>query len=185
MLIWLGIALLAVGCGADQQSRSGADGEGYPLVTETRPEYQPAVTTESGAVVRLPLKPSEYEVDPTPTCERMMATFHDGSTPARRPVVVPPRPGLRAKAVSSHEVELTWWFESLPSECRPKQLLLSVTAGDHVGATPTTKEIAVADLSGAMRIVYPEFLPPPDVAMASSLSADGHHSRLARVLISR
>jgi hypothetical protein len=87
--------------------------------------------------------------------------------------------------VSSHEVELTWWFESLPSECRPKQLLLSVTAGDHVGATPTTKEIAVADLSGAMRIVYPEFLPPPDVAMASSLSADGHHSRLARVLISR
>jgi hypothetical protein len=184
MWFWLASALVAAGCGAEKPN-SGADGNSYPLVTNPRPQYQPAVTTESGAVVRLPVKPSEHEIEPSPTCERMIATFHDGSTPTKRPIVVPPRPGLRARAVSSHEVELAWSFEALPSDCRPTQLLLAVTAGDQIGATPTTKMVDVAALSGTAAIVYPDFLPPPDVAMASSLSVDGHRSRLARVLISR
>jgi hypothetical protein len=178
-------ALFAAGCGAGEESLPGAEGGAYPLVTDTQAQYQPAVTTESGAVVRLPVKPSEHEISASPNCERMMATFHDGSTPTKRPIVVPPRPGLRAKAISSNEVELAWSFEGLSSDCRPTQLLLSVTASEHVGATPTTRTIDVTTASGTTPIVYPDFLPPPDVAMASSLSADGHRSRLARVLVSR
>ena len=35
--------------------------------------------------------------------------------------------------------------------------------------------------SGSVELVYPDFLPPPNVAHASAYSDDGHSSRTARV----
>ena len=77
------LALLApTACGGS----SGADApKDYPLVEQTAPA---PVTT--------------YEANAGTTCERTLATYHDGSMPTRRPVVIPAPPGLRAVAVTEH-----------------------------------------------------------------------------------
>jgi hypothetical protein len=183
-LVWLAVVASVAGC-ANGMEPSAGEGRSYPLVTEARPEYQPAVTTAGGSIVQLPVRPSDYEAVPSRTCERMMATFHDGSTPTKRPIVVPPRPGLRATAISVRDVELAWSFHDLPSHCRPTQLLVAVVASGDAGATPTNNMIDVEAESGTTRVTYPDFLPPPDVAMAAAYSREGHRSRVAKVLISR
>jgi hypothetical protein len=114
-----------------------------------------------------------------------MATFHDGRVPARQPIVVPPAPGLRAVALSDREIRIEWSFRNLPEECRPAAVRLSVVANDDVGATPTNTEVEVDGLAGVTEVTYPDFLPPPDVAMASAFMGDGRRSRTVRVLISR
>jgi hypothetical protein len=181
-LVWLLASVALVGCGDAEHSSPARDGD-YPLVAEDLPRFQPAVTEASGAVVRRPVKPSEYEATPSATCERILATFHDGSKPTRRPIVIPPRPGLRARAISLREVELAWSFSELPRDCRPTKLLLSIVANDAPSATPTNLGVDVDAASGTARIEYPDFLPPPDVAMASAYTRAGHRSRLAQVLI--
>jgi hypothetical protein len=178
-------AALLTGCGGAEDSSNPGHVADYPLVTETAPARQAPITTPSGALVQRPVKPSRREIDPSPSCERIIATFHDGRVPAKQPIVVPPAPGLRAVAVSDREVRLEWSFRSLPDACRPAGVLLSVIANDDSGATPTNKEVEVATTTGAIEIAYPDFLPPPDVAMASAYMPDGRRSRTVRVLISR
>jgi hypothetical protein len=114
-----------------------------------------------------------------------MATFHDGSRPTRRPIVVPPAPGLRANAVTEHRTRLEWSFRDLPDACRPTAIRLSVVAGRHPGATPTSQEVAIRAVTGSTEVTYPDFLPAPDVARASAYSRDGHRSRTVSVLIRR
>lgn len=99
--------------------------------------------------------------------------------------MVPPRPGLSAKAVSARVVEVSWWFEDVPSDCRPAQMLVSIVANDASGATPTTVTVAYTGSTGAATLRYPDFLPPPDVALASAVMARGPRSRTAKVLIQR
>jgi hypothetical protein len=159
LIILLGFA----GCGG---STSASGGEQYPLVDTLRPDA-----------------PSRYKADPSPTCERELATFHDGSQPTRRPIVIPPAPGLRATAVSEHTTRLEWSFRDLPDECRPVALLLSVVASRR--STPTNQRVNVSTLAGTTEITYPDFLPPPDVALASAYSHEGHRSRTVFVLIRR
>jgi hypothetical protein len=185
-LVPTAVMLLAAACGGPGEGASApAAATTYPLVTETGPGHQPAVTTADGAVVSLPALPAVYEVAPSPSCERVLATFHDGSNPARRPIVVPPAPGLRAQAISERTVRIEWWFESLPEDCRPQYILLAIRAGRSVRATPTTKQFRVAGAQGSTEITYPDFLPPPDVAFASALTDQGRRSRTATVLITR
>jgi hypothetical protein len=81
-------------------------------------------------------------------------------------------------------VRVEWSFRTLPQACRPTAVLLSVIANDDVRATPTNREVLVAERTGATQISYPDFLAPPDVAMASALMQDGRRSRTVRVLIS-
>lgn len=178
----IAVTLAAAGCGG---TGGGAVGNGseYPLVTETPPESQ-AVTGPDGRVTERPVKPAESEVAPSPTCERVIATFHDGSQPAKRPIVVPPAPGLRAQRISDRQVELTWWFESLPDDCRPAAVLLSIVANDVPGSLPWNEELEVTGLQGSFILEYPEVAPgSPEVAMAVAYMADGHRSRTARILI--
>lgn len=185
-LVPTAVMLLAAACGGPGEGASApAAATTYPLVTETGPGHQPAVTTADGAVVSLPALPAVYEVAPSPSCERVLATFHDGSNPARRPIVVPPAPGLRAQAISERTVRIEWWFESLPEDCRPQFLLLSIRAGKDVGATPTTKQFPATGPRGSAEITYPDFLPPPDIALASALTDQGRRSRTVTVLVSR
>jgi hypothetical protein len=161
-----------------------ATGGPYPIVTEPQVQHTPPMTTANGAVVSFPVNPTVYRVAPSPTCERMLATFHDGSKPTRRPIVIPPRPGLRAEALSSHRIRLHWWFAATPSDCRPGGLLISIVANGDPRATPTTLTVRISGRRGSSLMTYPSFLPRPNVAMARAQTSDGRSSRTARVLIS-
>jgi hypothetical protein len=155
-------------------------------VTIPEAEFQPPVTTASGAVVRRPVKPQEYEVAASASCERTVATFHDGREPAQDTIVIPPAPGLRAEAISERTVRVSWWFERLPDDCRPAIILIAVIANDATDALPWMEEVSVTAPEGTALPTYPEFAPaPPDVATASAYTADGLRSRTVRVLISR
>jgi hypothetical protein len=151
------------GCGGS--ASTGSD-EQYPLVEAPRRET-----------------PTRYEADPSPTCERQIATFHDGSQPTQRPIVIPPAPGLLATAVTEHTTRLEWSFRDLPGDCRPVAVVVSVVASRR--STPTNQHVEVNTVAGTTEITYPDFLPAPDVALASAYSREGHRSRTASVLIRR
>jgi hypothetical protein len=157
----------------------------YPIVTEPPPRYGPPVTSEGGAVIRRSLPPTTYDVAPSPTCERAIATFHDGSTPTRRPIVVPPRPGLRAEALSFRTVRVHWRFAALPSDCRPASLTLAILAYDDPAALPWKVTVRSPKDGGSVRRTYPTFLRRPTVALARASMDDGRSSRSARILIRR
>jgi hypothetical protein len=140
-------------------------------------EHYPFVDASS------PATPTGYETDPSPSCERAMATFHDGSEPAKRPVVIAPAPGLRAVAVTEHTIRLEWSFHDLPDDCRPVQLLVSVVARGQ--SPPTTERLKIDGVAGSAELTYPDFLSAPDVALASAYSREGHRSRTVAVLIRR
>jgi hypothetical protein len=178
------VALLA-GCGGSNGESAGSEADEYPLVTQPLPKYAPPVTTPEGAIIHRPLPPTVKQVAPSASCERMMATFHDGSKPTRRPIIVPPAPGLRAAAVSTRTVRLAWSFATLPDDCRPEFVLLSVVAQADLKATPTNKDVPVNGKSGVAEITYPDFLDPPDVAHASAVTREGVRSRTVTVLIRR
>jgi hypothetical protein len=152
-----------VGCGG---SASPGSADHYPLV-----EASSRAT------------PSGYEAEPSPSCERTMATFHDGSQPIRRPVVIAPAPGLRAVALTEHVTRLEWSFRNLPDDCHPVELAVSVVASGH--APPTTERLKIDGVAGSAKLRYPDFLPAPDVALASAYSREGHRSRTVSVLIRR
>lgn len=182
LLACLLVALGLTGCGGSGPAESSKD---YPLVEQKPPKRQRPITTPSGAIVILPALPTVYESDPSPTCERELATYHDGSKPTRRPVVIPPMPGLQAVAITRHTTRLEWSFRDLPADCRPVVIRVSVDNGSDPGATPTTKEVRVRGLAGSAEITYPDFLPSPNVALASAYSEEGHRSRTVSVLIRR
>jgi hypothetical protein len=171
--------LFLTACGASQQGAEGGD-DLYPVVTDPRPEYGETVTV-GGAMVSKPVKPTEYETDPSPSCERQPYKSASGGGL----IVVPPRPGLSAEAVSARSVEVSWWFEEVPDDCRPVSMLVSIVANDATGATPTTVTVPYSGEAGTTTVEYPEFLPPPDVALTSAFMAQGERSRTAKVLIHR
>jgi hypothetical protein len=176
------IVLCVTGCGG---SSSAGSSEDYPVVESTPPRRQPPVTRPNGSVVTLPALPTIYETDPSPTCERELANVHDGSQTTQRPIVIPPMPGLRAVAITKQTTRLEWSFRDLPADCRPEAVLLLVRNGSDPRATPTSKQVQVRDVTGSTEISYPDFLPPPDVAIASAYSRQGLRSRTASVLIRR
>jgi hypothetical protein len=172
--------LFLAACGGSQQGAAGGD-DPYPIVTDPRPEYGETVTEASGAMVSRPVKPTEYETEPSPTCERRPYKSASGDGL----IIVPPRPGLSAKAVSARSVEVSWWFEEIPDDCRPVSMLVSIVANDATGATPTTVTVPYNGGTGSTTVAYPDFLPPPDVALTSAVMARGERSRTAKVLIHR
>jgi hypothetical protein len=181
----VGVSLVALGsvaCGSDSSGASGAE---YPLVERETPSMQEPVRMSNGAVVTLPALPTVYESEPSASCERELATFHDGSRPTRRPIVIPPMPGVHAVAVSEHTTRVEWSFRDLPADCRPASILISVRNGSEPSATPTTKEVEIHGAEGNAEIAYPEFLPIPTVAAVSAFTSAGHRSRTASVLIER
>jgi hypothetical protein len=144
------------------------------------------VVASAGAETTKPSKPSVYSVAPGTSCKREVAVVHGGPENGKRvTILAPPRPGLRAVALSARRIRLHWSFASLPRACRPVALLGSVIANDFDLATPTNRQVKLTGTSGSLEITYPDFLPPPDVAMASSYTAKGLRSSLARVLIKR
>jgi hypothetical protein len=125
---------------------------------------------------------SAGRVPPGAGCGSVTATFHDGSKPTRRPVVVPPAPGLEAQRVSPHVVRLKWSFRSLPAKCRPVKVLLSVV--NEPPYTPWTERVPVRAKAGTHTIKLPDFIPPADYALASAEGSRGERSEVVRVRIS-
>jgi hypothetical protein len=173
------LVFLLAACGASQQGAGEGD-DLYPVVTDPPPEHGETVTV-GGAMISKPVKPSEYESEPSPSCERQPYKSASGGGL----LIVPPRPGLSAKAVSERSVEVSWWFEEVPDDCRPVSVLVSIVANDAPSATPTTVTVPYSGKNGTTTVDYPEFLPPPDVALTSGVMARGQRSRTARVLIRR
>ena len=180
IVLSLCVALLLAACGASQQGAEEGD-DLYPVLTDPPPEYGETVTEASGAIVSRPVKPTEYETEPSPSCERQPYKSASGDGL----IIVPPRPGLSATAVSTRSVEVSWWFEEVPTDCHPSSMLVSIVANDATGATPTTVTVPFTGQSGTATLEYPEFLPPPDVALGSAMMAAGQRSRTAKVLIRR
>jgi hypothetical protein len=180
IVLSLGVVLLLAACGASQRGAEAA-ADSYPVVTDPPVERGKTVTEASGAIVSKPVKPTEYETEPSPSCERSPYKSASGGGL----IIVPPRPGLSARAVSARSVEVTWWFEEVPQDCQPASMLVAIVANDAAGATPTTVTVPFTGQTGTATIEYPEFLPLPDVALASSVMAAGQRSRTARILIRR
>ena len=181
VVLSLCVLLFLAACGGSQQGAEDGRGDQYPVVTDPPVEHGEAVTEPSGAIVSKPLKPTEYETEPSPSCERRPYKSASGGGL----IIVPPRPGLHARAVSPRRVQLSWWFDEVPSDCRPVAMLVSIVANDATGGTPTTVTVPFTGQTGTATVEYPEFLPPPDVALASSVMAQGQRSRTARILIRR
>ncbi|MGH3036095.1 MAG: hypothetical protein ACRDMU_02845 [Gaiellaceae bacterium] len=173
------LVLIVAACGGSQPAADHRD-DRYPVVTDPPPAYGETVT-EGGALVSRPVKPTEYETEPSASCERQPYKSQSGNGL----IIVPPRPGLAAEALSERSVKVSWWFEEVPTDCRPASLLVSIVANDASGATPTTVTVPFEGQIGEATLAYPEFLPPPDVALVSALMPRGERSRTARVLIRR
>lgn len=179
ILVSISLVLVVAACGSSQQPAAGGD-DGYPVVTDPPPEYGETITV-GGATVTRPVKPTEYETQPSPSCERQPYKSASGDGL----LIVPPRPGVTAKAVSERTVQVSWWFEEVPTDCRPASMLVSIMANDAPEATPTTESVPFTGETGATTIEYPDFLPPPDVALVSAVMARGERSRTAKVLVDR
>jgi hypothetical protein len=179
-VVSLPVLLVLAGCGGAQNAGNGG-GSGYPVVTDPPPKYGKPMTQPSGAVVMRPVKPTKHETEPSPSCERQPYKSASGGGL----IVVPPRPGLTAQAQSERTIRLSWRFEAVPGDCRPVSMLVSIVANDAQGATPTTVRAPYTGREGAVTVTYPDFLPPPDVALASAAMANGRRSRTAKVLIGR
>jgi hypothetical protein len=170
-------------CGATS-AQTGSQGEGqigsYPLASEPGPVSMHAVTDPNGSTAYRPALPTTFEQEPTPTCQR--TTVEDG-TGVTRTATIPPRPGLRAEALGVHRTKVTWWFNDVPSDCRPALMLISVSANDDPRATPLTLRLPFTGESGSKVIDYGTFLDPPDVALASAELPNGLSSGTTSVLI--
>jgi hypothetical protein len=73
----------------------------------------------------------------------------------------------------------------MPNDCRPLSMLVSIVANDATLATPTTVTVPYSGETGTTIVEYPDFLPPPDVALTSAVTPRGERSRTAKVLIRR
>jgi len=176
------LVLGASGCGGDAAK---SDPDKYPIVERPPARMQDPITMPNGAIVTLPALPTTFVTESSPTCERTMATFHDGSTPIHRPIVIPPTPGIRATALTTHTTRIEWTFASLPADCRPVAITLTVRNGTDPSALPVSEQFKVTGPEGMAEVTYPPFLPAPDVAHASAYSGEGHRSRVTSVLINR
>ncbi len=175
------VLLSLAACGGSART----DNEAYPIVDPSAPGPRVEVTAPDGTVHSLPAPPTTHESNPSPSCERVLATFHDGSKPTQRLIVIPPMPGVRAVAVTKHTTRVEWWFRDLPADCKPVAVVVAVRKGLDPRVTPSTKQVGVHGASGSTEITYAEFLPPPDVAWATAYLRSGAASRSTSVLIER
>jgi len=167
-------------CGADDEPAARDLADKYPRVTDPPPRTGTVThTSSSGAIEIKPPKPTTHGTKSSATCERRPYAAEN------RTYIPPPKPGLVAHALSEREIELRWSFSERPHDCAPTMVLLSVNANDASGATPKNAQVPVDADRGVARIAYYEFLPPPDVALATAYTRDGKPSRVTRVLIRR
>lgn len=137
------------------------------------------VAVAQAAVAMYP-KPKVYRMPPERSCHRELV-----KGPQPRRMLVAAAPGLTARAITSHRIELRWTLAPVPLKCRSRFLLLSIVAYG-TPYTPITMQVPTnGRLGGTKTLVYGSFAPSPDVALASGLLQNGLRSRTVAVLIRR
>lgn len=170
--------LILTGCGGTSYKAT------YPTVVILPSKHGPAITTPNGAVTWLPVPPRMYSTRPSDSCE-WVAYQSERNTPPGPAALSPPAPGLKAVALSPRTILIEYSFRTLPADCRPSFVLLSVVANQSVVATPNTEQFPIHGLSGTHTLKYYSGYPPPDVAIASAGTRTGMRSRTVKVLIRR
>ena len=140
---------------------------------------EPRLRTTTTPTMTRPALPTAYEVEPAPRCGR------DATKPARRALISPPAPGLRAQAVTERTIRLEWSFRELSADCRPVSLVVAVDNGSDPAAAAFVQRVQVRGPAGTVEIAYPSSLPAPNTATARAYASTGAASRRAAVLISR
>jgi hypothetical protein len=148
------MTLTACGGASQEGAPASRSAEDYPIVTEA-----PVAHTADGN----PVPPDSYSAEPSASCERH--PFKSAAGPGYS--VAPPRPGLTAKALNERLVEVRWSFRSLPSDCRPTLVEVSIVT-TYAGSGAIGKFVPVKGLTGSARLRSYDFLPPPNVALARS-----------------
>jgi hypothetical protein len=128
-------------------------------------------TTDSGAVVILPPRPTATTTRPSGKCE---GSKGEGSGP--------PAPGLSARRVNRHTVTVLYRFARTERECRPAklELTLDVTSDTLPG---TGRIVSVEGRRGQVTLRVPRDLRRADVVRAIARTDDGLPGRTASVLI--
>jgi hypothetical protein len=167
------------GIAGTQDGDPRTDRRVVPRPTEPDPTEERdtrTITTPSGAIIITPPRPKATEIRPGKSCVQVR-------TSARRRVVVPPHPGLRAERSGPTEVTVRYRFPALPPRCRPVALLITLDVNDD--GRPGTTSRFQARREGVITVGVPTWLrdPPPDVARMSAFSRDGLRSDTGSVLI--
>jgi hypothetical protein len=131
-----------------------------------------------------------YEVEPGTTCERDIASGHDGPVPT----IIPPTPGLKAslerkplqlgQASFKEAVVVEWSFERIFGDCPPTKLSLSI-ANPTPGMPPLTLPFEVHARSGVSRLPVLDSFRAVKLLRARTESVDGTTSGTVEVLIRR
>jgi hypothetical protein len=141
--------------------------------------------TLQGRALLIPAVAAALTLIAPPGCATTIATFHDGSTPTKRPIVIPPAPRLRAVALKPRVVRIYWSFRSLPSACRPAWLQLAVRNGKADSPAYGGPVVRVVAKSGVLDITVPDFFGAPREAGGRALDRRGRPSLSARAQVER
>jgi hypothetical protein len=127
--------------------------------------------------------PTEYEVEPGTTCERILTADQSALT-----LIIPPPPGVTARiedkpfklgsATFDGSVVVKWSLGTVHGDCPPSELILS-----YPTVTAFTIHEPVHSKSGVTRMPLLDVGPRPTLLRATAVSVDGHHSRQVAVLL--
>lgn len=139
-----------------------------------------AITMAPGSRASIP-RPRTYSVAPERQCEMVKTVGKRAHTE-----IVPPSPGLRARAIAARKIRVFWSLAKVPAHCRPLAVQLAILASRDNRATPRTTYVRVRSRTrGSATIMYCKCMKPPDVALAAAYGSNGASSRTVRILIQR
>lgn len=141
-----------------------------------------AIGLPQSATGQAPKRPTVYVVAPERQCEKITVYTSSGKKTTR---LAPPAPGLRAVGQSPRRIRVFWRFATFPRACRPAIITLGITRYGAARATPEIARKRVDALKGSAILSYRPFLPPPDIAFASAITAKRHYSSRDRSVLIR
>lgn len=197
----LSVFALAGGCGGDEESsgpsddpsEQGAGSQAPKGAEETQSQRPPSSEEESleGPDVGRPTTITGPGGVPTiirpGLPQTQVAQPSDGCVRRRRgggltPLVLPPRPGLRAQRVDDDSIVVRYALPARDPRCRPFRLRLTLYSSGPEGGSDTELH-RIRGRRGRIRLQASSVAPPPDVARASTVMRDGLRSPVASVLI--
>jgi len=197
-------ALFAAACGGDEEVPPRAERGSEPgSPTDGRPSAEPrsesgkangerrispssdshpggsakTVTTESGAVVVTPPRPTKSEVAPGGGC----VLEQRGIGAQRRTVWLPPRPGFQATR-TREGVLLSYKFRGATERCAPSRLQVTFDVNDDPLPGRSTY-LRVNGREGRLRLDLPDDLEGADVVRVSALTKRGVPGQSASAII--
>jgi hypothetical protein len=151
----------------NNQSASGGGPEG----SGSSPSQPKPITLPNGDVYTPPAVPSSTRATPGDRCVPF------APAPPR-----PPSPGVREARIVNGTLMLAYYFDSLPAECRPTHISVSVD-DSHDPLAGNGDTFQITGRNGVVRLPVPERLVSADIATVLVISSDGIQSDAAQVRI--